>query len=202
MPISFPLTPPTAPGFQAREFVPETAVGLNESPNTFKQQVYAWPGQRLAFTLELPPMTDQEAGEWTAFFLALNGREGTFYIGDPVRTASRGTVGGTWLTSGTQVANGTTLTISGGTGLAAKGDWVQYNTGTASRLHRVMQVNTSGGDMVSLDVFPRLRSAYTASITVSFSAAKGVFRLAQLPAEAFERDSLCRGMAFTAVEAI
>lgn len=202
MPISFPLTPPTGPGYQAREFVPQTSVGIAESPFTMNQQVYAWPGQRITFSLELPPMTDAEAGEWSAFFLALNGREGTFYLGDPVRSTPRGTVAGSWVTNGTQVANGTTLTISGGTGIAAKGDWLQFSSGATSRLHRVMQVNESGGAMVSVDVFPRLRSAYTASTSVTFLNAKGLFRLAELPSEAFDRDSLCRGVAFTAIEAI
>lgn len=202
MPISFPLSPPSAPGYQAREFIPATSVGLAESPFTFNQQVYAWPGQRLAFTLELPPMDDDEAGEWSAFFLALNGREGTFYLGDPVRTSTKGTAAGAWLTNGTQVANGTTITISGGTGVAAKGDWLQFSSGTTSRLHRVTQVNLSSGNMVSVDVFPRLRSAYTASTSVTFLNAKGLFRLSDLPSEAFDRDSLARGVSFTAIEAI
>lgn len=175
---------------------------MAESPFTFNQQVYAWPGQRLAFNLELPPLNDTEAGEWSAFFLALNGREGTFYLGDPVRTSTKGTAAGAWVTSGTQVANGTTITISGGTGVAAKGDWLQFSSGTTSRLHRVMQVNLSGPTMVSVDVFPRLRSAYTASTSVTFLNAKGIFRLADLPTEAFDRDSLARGVSFTAIEAI
>ena len=147
-------------------------------------------------------MTDEEAGEWIAFFMALNGAEGSFYFGDPVRTTPRGTVAGTWTTNGTQVANGTTLTISGGTGQFAKGDWLQVASGTASRLHRVMQVSLSGGNMVAVDVFPRLRSAYATAITVSFNNPVGVFRLVELPREAFDRDSICRGMAFTAVEVI
>lgn len=202
MAISFPLTPPSSPGYQAREFLPETSVGVAESPFTRNQQVYAWPGQRLAFSMELPPMTDEEAGEWIAFFLALNGSEGTFYFGDPVRATPRGNVAGTWLTSGTQVANGTTITVAGGTGSLSKGDWLQVGTGASARLHRAMQVSVSAGNMIAVDVFPRLRSAYSSGITVSFNNPQGLFRLTDLPREAFSRDAICRGMAFSAVEVI
>jgi hypothetical protein len=202
MAISFPLTPPTSPGFVAREFQPRTAVGMHMSPFTFSQQVYAWPGQMLTFSLELPPMSDAEAGPWNAFFLALNGREGTFYLGDPVRLTSRGTVGGSWVCNGAQTAGSTTLTLKSGTGVAAVGDWLQVATTTSSRLHRVMQVNLSGGAMISVDVFPRLRAAHTDNTAVSFTNPKGIFRLADLPTENFDRDSLARGVSFSAIEAL
>lgn len=202
MAISFPLTPPAAPGFNVRELMPRTAVGVAESPFTGHQQVYAWPAQFLVFSFSLPPMKDAQAGEWAAFFMALNGPEGAFYLGDSVRKTSRGTVGGSWLVGAGAAANSTTLPLKSGTGHAALGDWLQVGTGTGSRLHRVVKVNLSAGAMVSVDVFPRLRAAYAEDVAVSFANAKGIFRLVSLPGEAFDSRRICAGMSFTAREVL
>lgn len=203
MAITYPLSPPSSPGYVARDYAPQTRVGIHASPYTLAQQVYAWPGQANVFEFELPPMTDAEAGEWVAFFLALNGPEGTMLLVDPVRVNPRGNVGGTWTVGSGAVANTTTLPLAGGTGIAAKGDWIEVQASTtAPRLHRVTNVSLSAGIMISVDVFPRLRAAYSSGVTVSFTAARGLFRLAELPNEAFDRDSLARGIAFRAVEAL
>jgi hypothetical protein len=115
MAITYPLTPPATPGNRSIAWTPRSIVGMNQSPFTGAQQVYAWPGQWLEATVTLPPMTDAVAGAWQAFFLALNGREGTFYLGDSVRK----------------------------TGTFAVGDWLQVGTTSSARLHRVVQVNSS-----------------------------------------------------------
>jgi hypothetical protein len=202
MSITYPLSLPSSPGFQVRELAPRTVVGMVSSQFTGEQQVQPWPGQWLVFNVSLPPMTDAVAGLWTAVFMALNGMEGTFYMGDSVRKAPFGTMAGTWTVGASAVANATTLPLTGGTGIAAVGDWLQVFTGASSRLHKIMQVNLSGGAMVSVDVFPRLRSAYANGSAVNYTTPKGLFRLAALPSEAFDPMKLCQGMSFTAVESL
>lgn len=197
MAITFPLTPPTAPGFQSRQYSPTTIVGINTSPFTGQQQVFPSLGQWIMFTIDLPPMKDAVAALWTAFFSALNSSEGTFYLGDSIRKTPLGTIAGTVTVGTGAVSNTTTLPLSGGTGAFAVGDWLQVFTGASSRLHRVMQVNSG-----SVDVFPRLRSAYASGSAISYTNPKGIFRLSQMPVETFGPDRTCQGMEFIAMEAI
>lgn len=198
MAITFPLALPTVTGIRAIEWAPRSVVGLHASPFTGQQQVYVWPGQWWEATVTLPPMKEAAAGEWAAFFLALNGREGTFLLGDSVRKTRLGSVTGT-LTVGTgATANSTTLPIAGATGTFAVGDWLQVGTGSSSRLHRVAQVNSS----TSVDVFPRLRSAYASGTAITVASPKGLFRLAALPSWAHDERKICAGLTFNAVEVL
>lgn len=197
MAISYPLTPPTSPGYRSRELQPFTRVGMNVSPFTGAQQVYAWQAQWLQFAFTLPVMGDAAAGNWTAFFMALNGMEGTFYLGDSVRKTPRGNIAGTVTVGSGAVANATTLPLSGGTGAFAVGDWLQVFATTSARLHRVVQVNAG-----SVDVFPRLRSAYANGSAITYVNPVGRFRLLSIPAEAFDESKLCQGISFTAMEVL
>jgi hypothetical protein len=201
--ISYPLALPSVTGLASRELEPKTVVGMVTSPFTGEQQVFGWPGQWLVFNMGLPPMLEQNAAIWASFFMSLNGPEGTFLLGDSVRKTSRGTVGGVWTVGAGAVANSTTLPVTGGTGLLAVGGWIQiFASGSTAKLHRVLQVNLSAGNMVSVDVFPRLRSAYANGSALTYANAKGVFRLAQMPPEAFDAAKVCNGMSFVAVEAL
>jgi hypothetical protein len=65
----------------------------------------------------------------------------------------------------------TTLGISGATGSFAVGDWIQISTS----LYKVVQVNSSS----SVDLFPVLRASYAGGTAITYSSAKGVFRLAE-----------------------
>lgn len=198
MAITFPLTPPATPGNRTIQWMPRTVVGMNASPFTGQQQVYAWPGQWLEATVTLPPMKDPAAGAWQAFFLALNGREGTFYLGDSVRKTRLGTLAGTITVGAGSVANTTTLPVAVGvsTGALAVGDWLQVGTGASSRLHRVVQVNSAA----SYDVFPRLRTAYTSGTAISYASPVGLFRLAGAVPWGYDSVKICDGLTFSAME--
>jgi hypothetical protein len=203
MAITFPLTPPSTPGYNARELQPQTIVGLTQSPFDGSQKVYAWPGQWLQFEFGLPPMKDAPAGPWEAFFMALNGPEGTFYLGDSVRKTPRGTITGSWTVGSGAVANSTTLPLTAGGGAGgyfALGDW--FHVGSNAQLLRVVQVNMSGSNMVSVEVFPRLRSAYASGTAITYTNPKGKFRLLGLPPGRFDSRKICDGLSFTAIEAL
>jgi hypothetical protein len=94
-------------------------------------------------------------------------------------------------------AGSTTLPLQNGSGSFAVGDWLQVGTGASSRLHRVLQVNAG-----SVDVFPRLRSAYAQGTAITYANAKGVFRLAATPSARFDAARICAGLSFQAVEAL
>lgn len=200
MAITFPLTQPATPGKRSIQWTPRTIVGMNVSPFTGNQQVFAHPGQWLEATVTLPPMADAAAGAWQAFFLALNGREGTFYLGDSVRKTRLGTLAGTITVGAGAVSNTTTLPVAVGTstGTLAVGDWLQVSTGSSARLHRVVQVNSAA----SYDVFPRLRSAYANTTPITYASPVGLFRLAGAVPWGYDAQKICDGLTFSAMEVI
>ena len=174
MSLTYPLTPPSSPTFNAMAYHPRTVVGYAASPFTGQQQTYVWPGQWWEIDGTLPPLTtDADADAWIGFLLALNGRQGTFYLGPSTRKSPRGSAAGTAAAGAANVANSTTLITKTHTGSFAVGDWLQVGATSAARLHRVVQVNSQ----YSYDVFPRLRSAYADGTSIVFTNPVGIFRL-------------------------
>jgi hypothetical protein len=168
MAISYPLTPPSPFRISKLTLSGMSATSRNVSPFTFQTQQYNWPGQAWMGSVECPPMTRAAAEEVIGFLLAA--QRGTFYFQDYANTSPRGNVTGT-LTVSSATANTSTLGISGATGTFAVGDWLQIGTS----LYKVVQVNSSS----SVDLFPVLRSSYTGGTSITYSNAKGVFRLAE-----------------------
>jgi hypothetical protein len=197
MAITFPLSLPGTPGNRSIQWLDQGAVGVASSPYTGEQQTTRWPHQSWAVQVTLPAMKEADTGPWIAFFLALNGPEGSFYLGDSARKTPRGTISGTVTVGAGAVANSTTLPISGGAGSFALSDWLQVSSGTTTRLHRVMQVNSG-----SLDVFPRLRSAYANGTAITYNNAKGIFKLAARVPWMFDERKIAAGVTFSAFESL
>lgn len=168
MAISYPLTPPSPFRISKLTLSGMSATSRNVSPFTFQTQQYNWPGQAWMGSVECPPMTRAAAEEVIGFLLAA--QRGTFYFQDYANTSARGNVTGT-LTVSSATANTSTLGISGATGTFAVGDWLQIGTS----LYKVVQVNSSS----SVDLFPVLRSSYAGGTAITYSNAKGIFRLAE-----------------------
>lgn len=171
MAFTYPLTPPTSPGFVEINFMPWTVVGYHESPTSRIGQTYEWPGSGWAFEAPLPPMTLTQADAWIGFLLGLNGRRGTFLFGDQSRPTTRGTASGSWAVGSGNSANITTLVTQAGTGAFVVGDWLQIGV----YLHKVTKVNSA----TNYEIFPRLRTAYTNGTAITYSNAKGIFRLTE-----------------------
>jgi hypothetical protein len=168
MAITYPLTPPTALEASSLSITGISATSRNVSPFTLQTQQYNWPGQGWLGSVECPPMQRAEAEQVLSFLLSA--QRGTFYFGDYANPTARGNVTGT-LTVASATANTTTLGISGATGTFAVGDWIQISTS----LYKVVQVNSSS----SVDLFPVLRASYAGGTAITYSSAKGVFRLAE-----------------------
>lgn len=196
MSLTFPLTPPTTPGFRSIQWLDQGNVGVAMSPFTAQQQVTEWPHQLWTPQVTLPPMRDAVAGPWIAFFLSLNGQAGTFFLGDSVRKTQLGSMSGSVTVAAGAVANSTTLPFSG-TGTPVVGDWWQVFTGSSARLHRIVKVNAG-----SVDVFPKLRSAYASGTAITYNNAKGVFRLAARVPAMFNETLFATGITFQAMEAL
>jgi len=183
MTISYPLALPSATGFKSLVVTQDANVALTESPWAYNQQTQQNQGQRWMFDVQLPIMTRANAMIWQAFFLSLNGRQGTFTMGDPANTAPQGIGTGTALVNGASQAGQSLITdgwTAGQTGILKAGDWLQLGTGLTSRLYRqLVDVNSDGSGNATLTLWPNVAlgnsPADNAPITVQNTV--GLFRL-------------------------
>lgn len=205
MTISYPLSLPST-RFSRFTLRARSSAAVSESPFTGEQQVYVHQAEVWSAEIELAPMTREDAEAWAAFFLSLNGREGTFLLGDPRNLTPQGTWAGAspLVNGGSQT--GKTLAIDGlSAGATVKGgDWLQLGSGSSARLHKVTQDATANGSgEVTLDIWPRLRSSPSNNAAVTIASAQGVFRLASNEVGwGLEPGQLYSGFSFAAVEAL
>jgi len=191
MAISYPLTPPSPFRISKLTLSGMSATSRNVSPFTFQTQQYNWPGQAWMGSVECPPMTRAAAEEVIGFLLAA--QRGTFLFQDYANPSPRGNVSGT-LTVSTATANTSTLTFSGASGSFAVGDWLQISTS----LYKVIQVNSTS----SVDLFPVLRSSYSAGTAITYTSPTGVFRLAESKTDWSIELAKIYGVSFSIVEDI
>lgn len=177
MAITFPLALPTEPSPSRIRFTPYAMVSVGVSPFTGHQQVYEHQGQLWKLDFDLPPMQRADAEEWIAFLLSLNGRYGTFAMGDPAGATPRGVATGTPLVKGASQTGKVLLTDGwtiSTTNIMRKGDYIQLGTS----LHKLMKdVNSDSGGNATLDIWPRLRASPADNATITVSNCKGLFRL-------------------------
>ena len=206
MTISYPLNLPS--GNRVREIAirPASVVGASRSPFTFEQQVYVHQGQMWQASVALIPMKRVDAAPWRAFFLALNIREGTFLMGQPVETDPQGTWAGTPKVFGAHAAGVTSIAMDGfSAGATVKGgDQFQTGSGSSAHLHEVAQDATADGSgLMTLEIWPRLRAALADNDTFVTSSPKGLWRLDMDEAEwVYTLGQLYRGISFSAIEAL
>jgi hypothetical protein len=159
----------------------KTIVGFNSSPFTGQQQVYKHQGQWWEAEMSFPPMRRENAEEVAAFLIKLNGRFGTFLMGDPANTLPRGAGTGTPLVKGASQTGNELITdgwTANTTNILKAGDWIQLGTGSASRLHKVLQdVNSDGTGTATLTIFPNLRSIPADNLSIITQNPKGQWRL-------------------------
>lgn len=204
MAILFPLSLPSTPQFSSVEFGALSSVGIAKSPFTYAQQVTVHQGEILSVACELPRMLRPAAEEWIAFLLTLNGVEGTFLLGDPLGGTPRGAWGGTPVVEG-EAQTGRSLYVSGLDPFTdiKTGDWIQLGTGTSSRLHKVLNDETtdSSGETF-IDVWPRIRSAPADQAAIVYQNAKGAFRLSSNQRQWSLQEAQLYGISFSAMEAL
>lgn len=184
---SYPLALPTPFRVQLQQFGFETAVAVSESPYSFSPEVQVHQGQRWMASITCPPLERANAEQVAAWMLKLNGREGTFLIGDSFAIAPRGTWAGTPVID---VAGSPTVTLLRGDALPLRGltsgatikagDYVQIGTGSSARLYKSLDDATAPGTgRVSLTVWPRIQIEPADGTAATFSDAKGLFRMNQ-----------------------
>jgi hypothetical protein len=201
--ITYPLTLPTTRA-QRIEFRAHSAVGFQPAPLTLEQTIYVWQGDTWEADVIIPPMVRAEAEGVVGFLLALNGMEGTFLMGDPLNTSPRGTWAGSPLVAGSHAAGVKTVALDGFSAAATGkvGDWIQFGSGSTSRLHKVVQDFTAdGGGLASVEIWPRLRTSLADNAPIVTASPKGLWRLAS-NARGWSLDiGQIYGLRFSAIEA-
>ena len=209
MAISYPLSVPNTTSVKSVTMRARSNVAVTQSPFTYKQQVLKFQGSAWEIDVSLKAMKRDEAEEWIAFFLKLNGQYGTFYAADPNGLTARGSAS---TTPGTPVVNGsnqtgTDLEVSGlpasTTGYLKAGDYIQLGTGASSKLHKVLNnVNTTAAGEATMTLYPEIKVAPNSGDTIIVDNAQGVFRLSSNETDWNIQTNLFYGLTFGAVEAI
>ena len=184
MAISYPLAFPTVTGLEDVEIMPHSSVGMSRSEFTGAQQTYDWGGAWWEARVSLPPMKRASAEEWIAFLISLNGLEGSFLMGEPLNTSPRGSWAGTPVVKGAHAVRAETIAVDGFTPSTAnvlrKGDWLQFGTGSGSRLHKSRtDVDADGSGEASIEIWPPLRAALSDNASIVVSSPKGLFMLSE-----------------------
>lgn len=205
MSISYPINFPTSVTPSGLTIRQRSVVGVAQSPFSLSQQVYEHQGECWEVDVDMPIMTRAQASAFRGFLLSLNGRYGTFLLGDPVETTPLGT----WSTGSPQVdgasQTGRSLLIKNLTaGMTIKaGDWFQLGSGSTTELHQVaVDATADGSGKATLDIWPRIRTSPANSAALVISSPKGRWRLADNANEYSVQIGQMYGFRFRAVEAL
>ncbi len=205
MALSYPLALPTVNVARRIAIRGRSVVGESVSPFTLSQQHYVHQGQCWLADVQLPAMKRADAEEWIGFLLALNGKQGTFLMGEPVNTSPRGTWAGSPKVLGAHATGVTSIAMDGySVGATVKrGDWFQTGTGSSTHLHKLTQDATADGSgLLTLEVFPRTRAALADNDTFDISSPQGLWRLMENETEWSIDLAQIYGVAFSCVEAL
>lgn len=206
MAISYPLALPTTTGIAKIRISANNVVGVSQSPFTSKQQVYKFSGQFWEAEISLPPMKRADAEYWISFLLKLNGSYGTFLLGDPNGATARGVATGTPLVKGASQTGSELITdgwTTSTTGILKAGDYIQLGSGSAAKLHKVLDdVDSNSSGEATLTLWPDLRSAPSDNAAIIVSGAKGLFRLSTNQQDWDVNEASIYGMTFPAREAL
>lgn len=179
---SYPLTLPTSPSnFVTSEWRIIRTVAYTESPFTYGQQVAKYQGSVWQTTVTLPPMNRADAGAWQSFFMQLNGRFGTFLLGDPDAKTIQGGATTVISVNGDHSVGAYDVVVDGAdtsTVIFKKGDYVQFGSGASSKLHMIVaDITSDASGNATLQIEPSLKTALTDDSVVTYSNTKAVMRM-------------------------
>ena len=205
MAYTYPLTFPSI-GIKSINIRAQTIVGASVSPFTGQQQVYRHQGQWWEMEVTMPAMKRDEAEQVASFLLKMNGRYGTFLLGDKANTAPRGVGTGTPLVYGADQTGDQLITdgwTASTTGILKAGDWIQIGLGSASRLHKVLDdVNSDADGIATLNISPNLRYSPADNLGITVNSPKGQWRLAANETNFSIDEASIYGITFACVEAL
>ena len=182
MALSYPLPFPTITGVRTQRVTPEANVAVSEAPFDFTEQTQVHQGERWVFEFSAAFGKRVTHAIWVGFLVGLNGRQGTFTVGDKDAQTALGSASSS---PGTPVIDGAsqtgkTLNIdgvpSGASNYLKIGDYIQLAN---NRLH-IITANGSADSAgnIALEIWPSLRESPSDGATVIVDSTVGIFRLA------------------------
>ena len=213
MAITYPLDTPTDIGIAQIELRANKAATISRSPFTYKTQVHSYPGQIWGANISIPPVRRVFAEPWVSFLLSLRGRLGTFLLGDPLGANPRGTISGDTVLvnnagiTGANQAGDRSIFVDGltpgTTGLLLPGDYIQLGSSSGATLHKVLtSVDSDASGEAEIDIWPAIRRDLNDNESVTYTDAKGLFRLAANLREWEINDIINYGISFECIEVI
>lgn len=182
MTITFPLSLPAFPDNSAVQFTPINTVAILDAPHSRKQQIQRFDGQLWSAEIALPAMPRAVAAPWTAFLLAMGGRQGTVLVGDPDAATPLGVATGTPLVDGAGQTGGTLATKGWSpsvTGIMKAGDYIETGSAAPTRLYQLLEdADSDSGGLATLTLWPDLRESPPDNAALITQSARGTFRLA------------------------
>lgn len=206
MAVSFPLTFPMTIGIERMTWVAQSLVSVHQSPFTGAQEVQAHQGNWWEAIVTISTLDSvTESDDWISFLVSLNGREGTFLFGDPVKISPRGTALGTPLVKGASQIGGELITDGWNinqTNTLLAGDYIQLGAASSSRLHMVKQnASSDGSGNITIDIFPSLRESPVDNSVIVINNTKGLFRLSSDSSSWEITSPTLYGVSFAIIEA-
>lgn len=203
MPITFPLTLPTTPGFVDLEWMPDASVSVKRSPFTMARKVNEFTGRMRAVTIKLPPMSDATAKPWVATFRALDAGVGTFYLQNFIGKTPLGNVRGKGYVAGASQTGADIATdgwVANTVNLFKQGDWISIS----DRLYEILaDVNSDATGAATLTVWPDVQTAVADNTEIKWGAnARGIFYTEDIPPHGYGLNRLVRGISFSAYEVV
>jgi len=169
MPIAFPQDPKP----MSVTWTPKNAVAKVESPFTFAQKVYAWPGQAWAVSIEMPPMGSERLKSWLAFLVQLKSGGESFLFGPPI--GRRGFSPGI----PKFVARTPSYILTAGWPANTKevlkaGDWLSID----NQLYMLIEnQNSDARGQAKLKIWPDLHAGVSKDALIECQCPQGTFRL-------------------------
>jgi len=155
------LTMPSSPYFSAQGSRIQllTNAKILQSPANLSSQTALYVGSVWAARYVLPPMTRDQAADWMAFLIELEGMSGRFYGPIPGGREPRGAATGTPLVKGAAQTGSSLVTdgwTAGVTGILKTGDFI----GVGGFLYMVTaDANSDGTGNATLSIKPQIRTA-------------------------------------------
>lgn len=184
MAIVFPLASPAQFGIAGVQWAPMNNTARAKAPFTLRDAVQVFDGAMWTGVLTIRPHVGATGRGLSAWLTSLQGRRGTFLLGDPAADVPLGSAA---TTPGTPVVDGAGQTGSAvdlrglpvsATGYLLAGDYLQIGSAATARLHMALEdVDSDGGGLATATIWPSLRSSPADGAGVVVSGAEGVFAL-------------------------
>ncbi len=178
-PIALPLEL-----FSTTQWLTDTATSVSTSQFTFAGQKQVFPGTRWKADVGFPTLNVEDAAPLAGFVAALNGKEGSFLLGNPAKPSPAGAaseVASSPVVDGADQTGNQLLIKNAPASIAnwlVLGDLFQIGPSSRARLHIITQsASTTPTGTATLCIWPNLKRPTLDGDPISYTSPHGLFAL-------------------------